>query len=470
MNCEDTIKDIETSERENRGLTLEEKFRLAINEKPLFKLQPSNGNISSAPTQNNTISTLNSEKPEVTGEHVVLRKKIFRIKKYVKYNKFLNEICSDEEVSDSDKKKLGEPGAKKISPFSKVNFSKLKAEEKDERLKNLAKLVKRLRRKVRNLEHKVRFNATKLLNKHIWNKLGINTKNKYLQPEFNFDFDKIWKALRKVRDYEDFEYDDQKHLIENVINFVAEDKLKLDSLTYRRICSQIRLLMNKERVKYISKKQQKVTVSFPETEVNISNMEYAKIIKFKENEEVLRAVLGVYDQNEKAVKVITEEPKQEENKTYNLNGELNNLLFNSTNNSQNLFNSNLNNFNNMNNFNFNNNNNQQNVNFLGRMPQNNQNLQNNNNINPLTMYLLNSNPQFQNLFFKSFASYLSNNNNMQNNNLGVFSNNTSNLVNDNLNFNNNQLFNEKLMSSSPTQKPEIQNQNSNSSNKNIFIK
>lgn len=291
---------------------LNHNFRIALNKESVMEEECMDRNL--IQVNNHTGTTLNETKNNIQEENLTsnsLRgRKIFRIKKYVKYNKFLSEICSDEELSDNHKTELKEPKAKKISPFSKVNFSKLKAEEKDERLKNLAKLVKRLRRKVRNLENKVRFNPTKLLNKHIWNKLGINTKNKYLQPEFQFDFEKICKALKKVRNYEEYEFDDQKHLIENIINLVADENMKIGSLAYKKICSILRPLIPKEKIKYISKKDSKITISFPETEVYISNKEYSKIARFKDNEEILRAVLGTYDENEKTIKVTSEPPQQ----------------------------------------------------------------------------------------------------------------------------------------------------------------
>jgi hypothetical protein len=307
---------------------MEAKLKQALTEKPLLKKTDISSNL---PTNTHTIENVTSDSilipekkdecvsaaltsPLVQAKESLKNKKIFKIKKFVKYNKFISEICSDES-SDEGKAAPENTKTKKISPFSKVNFSKLKSEEKDERLKNLAKLVKRLRRKVRNLETKVKSNASKLLNKYLYAKLGINTKNKYLQPDFQFDFEKIVKALRKVRDYEDFEYSDQKHLIENIINLIADDQIKLDSLAFKRICSQVRMLLPKERVKYISKKQSKVTISFPETEVNISNKEYLKLVRFKDNEDALRAILGIESPKERTIKIITEEPKPEEKQT-----------------------------------------------------------------------------------------------------------------------------------------------------------
>ena len=44
------------------------------------------------------------------------------------------------------------------------------------------------------------------------------------------DVDKICRALNNLRNYENFEYEDEKHIIENMINLIAEDKLPLDSI------------------------------------------------------------------------------------------------------------------------------------------------------------------------------------------------------------------------------------------------
>lgn len=291
-------------------LSVDEKLRIAATDKPVFKTQKADDvPLENQPTKSYTLEMMQIENnvaaedanETITKSNVLFEtkpvslkgKKIFRIKKYVKYNKFLSEICSDEELSEKDKKTLKEPQNRKISPFSKVNFSKLRVEEKDERLKNLALLVKRLRRKVRNLEHKVRFNATKLLNKHLWNKLGINTKNKYLTPEFQFDFDKICKALKRVRGHEEFEYSDEKHLIENVINLIADDHLKFDSLIFKKMCTLVRRCLNKDKIRSLNKKQAKHVIEFPETEVYVSNQEYQQLCKFKENDEAKRAILGL---------------------------------------------------------------------------------------------------------------------------------------------------------------------------------
>lgn len=430
-------------------LSVDEKLKLVLNDKPVFKTPKHEdvsieNHVTNCFTQEGHIGSIN-----VTGENCTSEaaryenmlgnktmtlkgKKIFKIKKYVKYNKFLSEICSDEELSEKDKKELKDPKNRKISPFSKVNFSKLCVEEKDERLKNLALLVKRLRRKVRNLEHKVRFNATKLLNKHLWNKLGINTKNKYLLPEFQFDFDKICKALKRIRNYDNFEYSDEKHLIENTINLIAEDKLKFDSVIYKKICTLIRRCISKEKIKHLSKKNPKNVVSFPETDVYISSKEYQSLFKYKDNEEITRAILGVEKTNvDSVIAVPVEEPEKEVQDT-KPNTILANLLLNNTNNS--LFAnpsvnsmpmpdmmevnrsvgygsipgiSSYNNIPNINNFtgmshpmnisSMKASNNTNPMNNIGN------NCLNNNNQNPLNLWLLNNNPQMQSYLMSSLG-------------------------------------------------------------------
>ena len=115
--------------------TLNERLKIAMNANPLQKITMKNTNIIDAPTQTHTIEAITGEsvapvEPKV--EEKVKGKKIFRIKKFVKFNKLMSELCSDEDASESSKIEVDGAKAKKISPFSKVNFSKLKDEEKDE--------------------------------------------------------------------------------------------------------------------------------------------------------------------------------------------------------------------------------------------------------------------------------------------------------------------------------------------------
>jgi hypothetical protein len=191
----------------------------------------------------------------------------------------------------------------RISAFSKVNFTKLSAAEKEDRLKNLAKLVKRLRRKVRNLEKKFKQNASKTFNKYVTHSIVLNTKktepntkNKEganIKNKINLTIEKLCKALNNLRNYESHEYEDQKFILENLINLIADDRLSLDSIHFKKICTQVRLLLEEEKIRHTSSEEQKVVFSFPEKDVCITSKEYELYSQFKDKEDVMRAILGI---------------------------------------------------------------------------------------------------------------------------------------------------------------------------------
>ena len=223
----------------------------------------------------NDITQLNIKNENYTKD-TKKTKNISRIKKFHKYDEILEEICSEENHSDGEKIEKKDSKRRRVSAFSKVNFTKLKNEEKDERLQNLSKLVKRLRRKVKNLENKFKNNTNKLLTKFISHSLGFSKRKKPTSNNSNLtmtdlnkstainnsnlngvnnsleiDVDKICMALNNLRNYDNFEYEDEKHIIENLINLIAENKLPLDSINFRKICTQLRLLTPNEKINYL---------------------------------------------------------------------------------------------------------------------------------------------------------------------------------------------------------------------------
>jgi len=113
------------------------------------------------------------------------------------------------------------------------------------------------------------------------------------------DVDRLCGALNNLRNYENFEYEDEKHIIENLINLIAEDKLPLDSINFRKICTQVRLFTPPEKVQYIDKTGQKITFSFPEVDLQISPKEYDYYSNYKDKEDVIRMILGITENKEK---------------------------------------------------------------------------------------------------------------------------------------------------------------------------
>jgi hypothetical protein len=250
-----------------------------------------------------------------------------------------NQMICEENLSINSSNDGGEEEKLRVSAFSKVNFSKLKEEEKELRLKNMAKLVKRLRRKVRNLEMKFKKNVNKMINKYV-NKSGKNGKgrnesNKRIQQDMDLNVDKLCKALKMLSEYKNFEYEDQRHVLENFISLISEEKLQFDSVHFNKICTQIRLFLNKESIKYICKKGQKITFSFPEKDINITKKEYEIYQQFKEKEEVIRAIFGIVEEEQE------EYPKKinfENKKRGNIQNSLQNEFLNNISNISNMSN------------------------------------------------------------------------------------------------------------------------------------
>lgn len=244
------------------------------------------------------------------GGRITKRRQIFKIQRE-------NEESQDDEeelTSRSEEENLELTEAKRISAYSKVNFSKLSDAEKDERLKNQAKLVKRLRRKVRNLEKKFKCNANKVLNKYFkyYNKESVkkekkqsnissptlNDKGEVKKMNWEINIEKLCKAIKVLRNHENFEYEDQAHVLENFINLIAEDKIPFDSINFKKICTQIRLFLKKEKIRYIGKKGKEITFGFPEKDVYITKKEYEAYSRFKDSEATVRTILGVFNGDE----------------------------------------------------------------------------------------------------------------------------------------------------------------------------
>jgi len=208
----------------------------------------------------------------------------------------LKEIYSADEESNEDvsktKNKLLNKKRQCIK-LKKEDFSKLNGKEKVDKMTKLSKLVKRYRRKYQCLQTKVKNNIQKIFYKHLCEKLKINYKNKYLNHNLNMDLFNVVKALTKLHSFDGFEYSDQKHAVETLINLLADGKMPLDSIAFKKICTQMRLLLPKEATKYINKKGSQITIQFPEREIKIGKREYEMYQQHINNNEVLRKVFGI---------------------------------------------------------------------------------------------------------------------------------------------------------------------------------
>jgi len=200
---------------------------------------------------------------------------------------------SDDNFSDDPKSRT--------SASSRVNFSKLTAEEKERRCHNISKEVKQLRRKIRNMEERlVRANNGEVVHSSERGS-GISEVS-------------ILNAKDKLETYKGFELSDQKDLIDNLCNVIIKEKLKPDSLAYYMICTLVRGYISddewKRRYESVDMpetdngnndmlKNKEIIVTFPEKDVRISKKEYEVFSQFQENEKVMRLLTGQLSSLEK---------------------------------------------------------------------------------------------------------------------------------------------------------------------------
>ena len=215
------------------------------------------------------------------------KSKVFLIRKVFKPHE--NDDMTDDSLEETSKNK-------RISANSKVNFSKLTEMERNERLDNLTRLGNKLKSKVRKLERKLKCGQSKMISEYI-NYSSTNKKNK-----LNFEIQKLCSVINKLKNYEDFDYSDQKNFFESLINMIADEKLNLNSIHFKKICTQVRMFLSKDKINYIGRKGHKISYSFPNQEVSISSKEFDYYSKYNENENIIQKILGLNDKEDQISK------------------------------------------------------------------------------------------------------------------------------------------------------------------------
>jgi hypothetical protein len=199
-------------------------------------------------------------------------------------------------------------GKSRVSAYSKVNFSKLRRDEKDERLQNLASLVKKLRKKVNTLEEfsneASNTAVSKMINKKLQSNKLLSKKRDIKEKDGKqFDVELLCDAINTLRANEEAEFEDESQVIENLINQIAEGKLTTDSLQFKLISTQLRLLDNSEEPELINPNDKKVTLSFDDRQVVISYDELNHYNEYCNNAGVMRMILGLNELPPKEVNV-----------------------------------------------------------------------------------------------------------------------------------------------------------------------
>jgi len=232
----------------------------------------------------------------VTPTETFKKPKVFLIKKYVKYEEIIKEFCGDDENNSDTERKIKKnkiPPGKRIK-LIKYNNKKLSNLEKVEKLKILSKVVRRYRRKIKNIRRKIKQNSEKIWEKYLSKKIVKKKKNSQRKEkeERNFSLGNLITSLKKVGSHETAEYSEDGRAIENLVSLIASGKLRPDSIQFKKIATQIRMLMSEDKVKVVNK-EQRVSVKFPEREVFITKKELEFYRKAGGEEPVYRAILGL---------------------------------------------------------------------------------------------------------------------------------------------------------------------------------
>ena len=206
------------------------------------------------------------------------------------HNEHLYEHKHDNESDEA----YSEDPKSRTSASSRVNFSKLTVEEKERRCHNMSKEVKQLRRKIRNLEDRLARSNIAM------DYAGSGTPTESAQDTL------VYRAREKLKSYNGYELSDQKDLIDNLSNAIAEDRLKLDSFPFYMICTLVRATLSQEEINKYNEENDKeyglnknnpfenkeIAISLPEKEVRISRKEYQYYAIFHGNEQIMRLLTG----------------------------------------------------------------------------------------------------------------------------------------------------------------------------------
>ena len=178
------------------------------------------------------------------------------------------ENSSEEYPSDIG----GEGDENRVSASSKVNFSKLSAQEKYFRCKQQAYQIKQLRRKLRNLEKKGGMVGNMNICKReeeSKSKSKCYTENIPSSKEHNH----LIIANEALKKYSGFELEDSRHLLSNLSALLLSGRLRPDSLQYSLICSMVRsFLVSQEATAHY-----RPCLDLPWGKVPIGQTEYIKL-------------------------------------------------------------------------------------------------------------------------------------------------------------------------------------------------
>jgi hypothetical protein len=226
---------------------------------------------------------LNRKQANLTQNEKKRAKNIFKIIKIKKDNEYLeeiyhnswylNEVLDNTTLSRRDESTLNERICAENNLLTKKSqriingenlFSELSEKDMTKRMKKLSKEIKKMKRQMKNKMIKVRRNRQQLLDQYLSEKIP----NSILNGSF-LNFDHLKKTLKILANgFSDFS--DENKIIQNFISLISENKLPLESLKFKHICSLLRPLVEKEKHSTLKKKNNHTQ---NKNKINISSIE-----------------------------------------------------------------------------------------------------------------------------------------------------------------------------------------------------
>jgi len=207
----------------------------------------------------------------------------------VKYDQIMEEICSDVDSEIEVKK----PKIRRGSRLKYINYKnghKLTEEEKISKLKILSKIVRRYRRKLKNIKKKFKSNVEKNFQKFLSLKLNGRKRDKL---DVFLPLNNLISAIMKMKTASNIDYSNEKNTIEQFVDLIAQNKISFNSINFKIICSQIRLFLSKDKIKHISKIHPKIFINLPEKDIHITKQELSYYSKAGEDQDIFRTIFGI---------------------------------------------------------------------------------------------------------------------------------------------------------------------------------
>jgi len=204
----------------------------------------------------------------------------------------MEDLCSDEEIENDVKKTKIRRGSR-LRFINYKNGNKLNEEEKLSKLKILSKIVRRYRRKLKNIKKKFKSNVEKNFQKHLSSKLNCRKKDK---SDINLPLVNLITTLKKFKNLKSSEFSNENNIIEQFVELIAENKINFNSINFKKICSQIRLFLPKDKIKHISRVHPKIFINLPEKDIYITKKELAYYKKAGEDQDIFRTIFGIKQQ------------------------------------------------------------------------------------------------------------------------------------------------------------------------------